>query len=348
MRTIRLALVLCLALFLHSNILGQRTPPAGYYYWPLINIDGVPLAERVMVRARMIEIIKLLNNPPGGPLNGDERALLQYAPLIAIHDEPIKNGYYDAKTNTIKLYKANILHSRTADNASVILHENVHAKLFKEGGWCSTWGKEAEAEGIQVQIDAEAKLGGYDVRYSASLRNDVSNPTHHKRFVPGYEVIAEEDYEITDSTIFYSFHLPELSFLKGDVVEMCSRGEVFFGPFAGSGDPDGLYNSRDDADAFSMYSLDPRYLHGALLYRLNPTNQKLDLWHGWYLMGKTWVKDKRWAIQIPQNARLEFAMNDEEWDNNRGRYIVRIRVFRPTSRQRQYAGELPNTVIVSP
>jgi len=102
-----------------------------------------------------------------------------------------------------------------------------------------------------------------------------------------------------------------ISVNPGDKISVRASGSIRFGFFAGSGGPEGILFNPD-------YNYFINVLHGQLMVRVRQFGmQDLD---GWVAIGQGWD----FVVKAP--GVLEFAVNDNQPGDNRGRFQIEVTI----------------------
>ncbi|WP_254411015.1 DUF5995 family protein [Dyadobacter diqingensis] len=154
----------------------------------------------------------------------------------------------------------------------------------------------------QAWNDAAAGRG----TYRSKLAQPVTD--HQKLQKVGETNLCEDGDELTLEGGYDQNGLDTgINLLSGDLLSIKATGEIVLGMWAGKGGPDGIKFS-------TYYSYEKNILHGALIYRTEEGS--------WTLAGSNLNNT------IPNDGVLKLNVNDNDFENNRGGYKVRITVCR--------------------
>lgn len=154
--------------------------------------------------------------------------------------------------------------------------------------------------------EAVAKAAGVQINLSFRMTG---------RNRPGLfgEYLRDRGAEVSASVFYVNSYVDTgISVKRGDKMTFRASGKVTFGPWVGSGGPEGIVGVSDSYSHFS------NILHGALIGRVKPPGVSAS--YGWFHIGSG-------RENVSEDTGiLELNVNDNQPKNNEGKFEVEVKV----------------------
>lgn len=220
-------------------------------------------------------------------------------------------GQLVKKNTTLSRYWTNLAEENGANVSNEKpVQESLFATIMKNADFSPRYYQITTYGGDEYIVKENADM--FDGIISGFFTGWLNSRQNQQEVINGLEEVSNTKIAKTyAATITTSVNLPE-PFVVGNRVKIVSKGYVVLGMMAGGANPNGL-----GGGAFSGYSLVPSLPHGAVIGRIgnNP----------WFLIGTGG------EMTVKQNGKLQIAINDIDYTNNKGYFDVSVITYKSAS-----------------